>query len=347
MGCDSSQTSDDDSISYNDPPNNNETPLNGNTETDAFTNNTPKQLSAPMNDDLFKTYAEIAQEETQRRATQVNESTDIFSRIDIKMLPNVEGTFGRIDNEESGEYIITYWSRNFEYPLFIPLVICDLIVKYIDMVYRSRWSARHKGPDFTINILDKCKATIPIKYAMNQSIRAVNCCLRDKVSVFYVTIKGFKNLISQQINDNFIGVITEYEDSFNLPLPKEGYGIGFEAGKIYKRNKFTKLKQLNKPKISDGKRVKCVVDLREGQHIFKCLWETKETKIKLPDPLYHENYKDIKWYPYISGYLTNMTCIIEFDEFTSKDDLMKNNGPPPPPFITQVQGYHNGVYYNP
>ena len=280
-----------------------------------------------QHDDMFKSYAEIAAKESNRRATQIDSNIDIFQRNDIKSLPNVEGSFGRIDNEESGEYIITYWSRTqFDEILFIPLVICDLIIKFIDMVYQSRWSNKYKGPDFKINVINKCKASITSKYGPIQGIRAVNCCLRSKVSVFYINIVNYS--YNMDTNRNFFGICSEYEESFNLPVPNEGYGIFMEPNWIYKGNENIEIK--GKPKITNNDVVKCVVDLRDEMYVFKCLWSTTETVIKLPQPSDHEKYKDIKWYPFISGNFADMTCIISFDTFDTINDVTSLSPHQPP-----------------
>lgn len=280
-------------------------------------------------DDLFKGYGEIAEKENQRRTTVVNEQTDIFSRNDIKSLPNVEGTYGRVDNEESGEYIISYLSRQEFYDqYFIPSVICDLIIKFIDMVFQSRWSSKHKGPDFRINVINKCKASIPNTFnVIKQGIRALNSCLRSKVSVFYVRfnrIKSKDSIYNSLTKYNFIGIIPQFIDTFNAPLPKIGYGIVWEPNWIYVGN--TKIGRNGKRAVGDNQTIKCVVDLREDMNIVKFLWDSGETVINLPNPKTNDEYKEMKWYPFISGDFTDTSCIIEFDTF---DTI--NNGPPSPP----------------
>ena len=202
--------------------------------------------------------------------------------------------------------------------LLIPQVLCDLAVAYVDMVYRSRWSSTCKGPDVQLAILDKCKASISSKHvsAMRQGIRAVNCCLRGKVSVFYVTVDGFSDSAFVHPEHNFVGVVPEYEAAFNLARPKESYGISFKANCIYKGQRVAQ--STGKPTVTSGRKVKCVVDLREGRHMFKCLWLSSETVVQLPDEAEGERYADMKWYPCVTGMVPAMTCRIEFDEFTAQ-----------------------------
>ena len=244
------------------------------------------------NMDMFKTYAEMAEQETNRRATQVDPLTDIFSRKDILSLPSVEGSvYGQINNEESGEYIIAYWSRILTEPVVIPSDIMGLIARYIDITYRSQWSSIAKGPNFQIDLLNKCKASIPRKYnVMKQMIRTKHCCPRGKESVFCIKRTSLSG--DFVFKDNFIGIVSEFENSFNISNPRTGYGFQIRDIRC--------------------ERVTAVVDLREGQYRISFPGSSTHSR-RLPSIIHDTPVEEVRWYPFVAGDFSNMECTIEFD----------------------------------